>query len=418
MKNRNFPSFIAAYQSFLANRSTPKEYATWAAIWAISAAVERRVWVFTMEEELYPNLFIMLAGPPATGKGLAIQPARSFVASLGPNRVSASSMTSASLVDDLRAADRSIIIPGQKSVDYNCLNIASPEFQVLFPMYDTVTLAKVTDIYDCKPYGETRRGGKGENSFYLERPCMTMLGGTTPEHFFGTFPEAAFRTGFFSRMIIVWGNERPKVKLITKREVNIASKVQKEMTALRADLSIISKRTGEFIFAPEAEDLVETFFRQNHPYGGDPVPSHPRLLYYCARRHAHLCKLMMICALDREVSDEMVLTAEDYQWAYDTLIAAEARMPELFADQNQGGHAQLVSDVHHEMWLLYLRHKKPLPKPVLTRLLASRAKAFEHDTIIKMMVSGGWLEAKMDGKMGVCYVPLSTVPTDSEVKMK
>lgn len=418
MKGRNFPSFIAAYESFLSNKSTPREYATWAAVWAISAAVERRVWTFTMEEELYPNLFVMLAGPPATGKGNAIQPVRALVNGLGPNRVSASSMTSASLVDDLRASDRSIVIPGQQTVDYHCLNICSPEFQVLFPAYDTVILAKVTDIYDCKPYGETRRGGKGDNSFYLERPCMTMLGGTTPEHFFGTFPEAAFRTGFFSRMIIVWGNERHITKLISKREAGASKKVRQEMAALQEDLTIISKYTGEFTFDEESEELVEAFYRQNHPYGGDPVPSHPRLLYYCARRHAHLCKLMMIFALDRGVSDELILTADDYHRAYNLLIATEARMPELFADQNQGGHAQLVSDVHHELWLLYVKHKKPLPKAVLTRLLGARAKAFEHDTIIKMMVSGGWVRTEKDKKLGTCYVPLSDVPTDAERKMK
>lgn len=408
MKKRHYPSFIEGYIDYLSNKPTPKEYARWAAIWAISAAVERRVCTYTMESELYPNIFVMLAGPPAAGKGLAIQPARALVSSLGDNRVSASTLTNAALIDQLRAASRTIIIPGQKAIDYHCLNVVSPEFQVLFPAYDAAMLATVTDIYDCHPYGSRRRGGKGEYDFDLERPCITVCGATTPEHFFTTFPESAFRTGFFSRMFIVWGAERPRGKMVSDRK---ASGARDKFKKLGEDLKIISEYVGEFSFEPIAEELADEFYWANDHHGADPVPTHPRLLYYAARRPTHLVKLMQISAIDRCVDPlNLVLTEFDYRRAFDWLIEMETLIPLLWQDHSQGGEAQMVEDVYHEIWIAYQKSKKPIPKARVVQLFAARTQMFKIETIIKMMISGGWVEPITDDKFGLSFKPRARKP--------
>lgn len=406
-------SFIDAFRALVLPKGAPSEFATWTALWCIAASVERRVFTFTRGEQLFPNLFTFLVGPPGFGKGITIEPARRIVSKVGKNRVSASSMTTASLADDLRAGDRSIINPvTQRAEQYFALNVISPELQVLLPDHDVQILGKITDLYDCKSYSETRRSNKGENSFSLERTCITVLGGTTPEHLFSTFPETAFKTGFFSRTVLVWGDLGDAGDLFAS---GLASEVERTEEELVRQLKHISNDTGQFAWDNDAKVLANTFFKQNFPYGGDPVPSHPRLLNYSTRRTQHLIKLMMLRAVDLGT---FTLTRDIYAWAYDLLIHTEARMPEIFKEQAQGGETQTVNELHHEMAVEFAKTGKPIPKARVWQLFGSRVSAYKIDALVEMAVTGGWLTRATDKVLGQVYVPASRRPTDIERKLK
>lgn len=412
---RRFPSFVEAFRSLVLPKGTPSEFATWTGLWCLSAAIERRAWTFTRGEQLFPNLFTFLIAPPGFGKGLALQPAHRIVNRIGKNWIAARSMTYASIADGLKEGHRTIIDPKtQATTDYWALNILSPELQVLLPEYNTPLLGKITDIYDGGEYSESRRGNKEENTFILPRTLITMIGGTTPEHLFSTFPETAFKTGFFSRIIMVWGDRGDDAgDLFSSGQVEESVKSFED--DLLHDLKLISQQSGKFAWDEGAKGKANAFYLQNKPFGGDPVPSHPRLLYYCTRRTQHLVKLMMLRALDLGT---FVLTAAIYDWAYHILIAAESRMPEIFQEQNQGGEAQTVNDIHHELTVMYIKTKRPIPRSIIYQLFGARVQAFKIEALINMAVTGGWLMRVQDKELGTCYVPRTKLPTETEVKMK
>lgn len=412
MLSRKFPSFIEAFDNLVIPKGSPPEFARWTALWLLGAAVERRVWTFTKGEQLFPNLFVFLIGPPGWGKGLVLEPAHRILSMVGKNRIGAQSMTSASLVDGLRLGQRTMIDPKtQKSSDFHSLNILSPELQVLLPENNVAITGKATYLYDGKAYSETRRDE--EKSFDLERCLLSMLGGTTTSHLFSTFPESAFSSGFFSRTVLVWGTivgEPPDLFAAGSEETVI-----KYEKALGADLKAISETQGQFTWSPEAKEKINVFFRQHYPYGGDPVPSHPRLLHYCTRRTQHLVKLMMLRGIDLS---QFALDGAIFDWAYDLLIGTEALMPEVFKEQNQGGEANLVADVHHELARIYLKTKKPIPRSILYQLLGARTQAYKIEPLINMAVTGGWLEVVHDKVVGKCYIPRAQLPSDEEVRLK
>lgn len=408
--------FIEAFEALVLPKGAPPEFARWSALWALSAAIERRVWTFTKGERLFPNLFVMLLAPPGFGKGLVLEPTRRIVSRLGKNYIGADSVTTASLVDDLRAGQRSIIDPkSQRTEDYYAFNMLSPELQVMLPEHDVKMLGKLTNLYDGKEYSETRRGGKGENSFHLERVIISMLAGTTPEQLFTTFPESAFKTGFFSRTMLIWGDMGESGDLFSAGEDDA---VQQREHSLTAALKSITKTTGQFYFTPEAKNKTNKFYRENYPYGGNPVPSHPRLLYYCTRRTQHLVKLMMLYALSAG-APELILDEYHFDLAYHTLISAEGRMPEIFQEQAQGGEANIVQDIHHQMTTMYVKSGgKPIPKSKLIQLFGARVQAFKINALIDMAVNGGWIKRVTHEKFGTCYTPNSMTPSDTERTMK
>lgn len=407
---RKLPSFIAGFREYLEPMGSPVLFQHWTALWTLSAALERRVWVHTKKMDLFPNIFVILSAPPGIGKSTAMGPGRDLITSIAKDRVSMNSITYASYVDDLRAAKRSIVDSvSQKAIDYYCLNIFSPEFQVLFPDYDTKLLGKMTDIYDGKEYGESRRGGEGKNTFHMERVLVTMLAGTTPEHMFSTFPETAWNTGFMSRTILVWSTE---VQLRSLFDEGGAGDRQL-WEDLKHDIKLISDMYGKFVFNEEAKALIDVFHRSS-VFGGPPHPKHPRLLNYATRRSTHMLKLMMLSAVDRAVED-YVLTRIDYDNAYQWLTAAEAEMPEMFKTQTTSGDVQITSELRHFVMEIYLRTKNtPVPEFMLTKYLLSRTQAFRVQAIIDAAVAAKWLRKEPVGGRGVCYVPLADDPLDED----
>ncbi len=319
-------------------------------------------------------------------------------------------MTHASFADELRNATRAIIDPKtQKAVEYNCLNILSSEFQVLFPQYDTFLLGKFTDTYDGMGYSESRRGGEGKNTFHLPRVLVNMLAGTTPEHLFSTFPESAWGTGFMSRTILVWSTD---VQIRSLFEDNFSTgEPRLQLEALKHEVKAIASMYGEFVFEKEARDRIDAFHKTG-PFGGPPLPSHPRLLNYSTRRTAHLLKLMILSAVDR--GGDYVLTNADYDQAFEWLIEVESQIPEIFKAGNTGGDSQIVNDLHHYVSERYIKTREPVPAYILNNFLLGRTQAMKIEALLTAAVSGGWLKRGTVASKGVCYIPLAKNPSEDE----
>lgn len=403
--NRRFESFVDAFSTFLEKRHAPKEYHLWAGLWCLAAAIERRISTYTRGSDLYPNIFVILLGPPGFGKTTIIKPCRQLVGSLGKDRIAPSSMSFASFADHIKDYQRTIIDPRkQTTITYNCVNICSSEMQVMLPVYDTMLLGKITDIYDCDYYGESRRSA--QNNFEVERTCCSMLAGTTPTHLFHTLPEEAWATGFMSRCFVVWASQIELTSLFGDEDAE--ARDVEFLKLLAQDLKHISELTGRVRFTPEAAAKMDAFGTYGL-MGGPPIPRHPRLLNYAARRTGHLIKLCQLSVIDRK--DELLIEEYDYDRAYDWLIGMELNLPGVFQAHNSGGDSQITEDLHHEMSRIYIeRGGKPLPRRYLVNFLMPRAQAFKHEAIIKAAVGGGWFQEIKDPQFGLLYIPAAESP--------
>ena len=63
---------IEKWRYFLKDLESPDLFIDWGFYSMISTALQRRVWLFPDTFTLYPNLFVLLVGPPAAGKSRVI----------------------------------------------------------------------------------------------------------------------------------------------------------------------------------------------------------------------------------------------------------------------------------------------------------------------------------------------------------
>lgn len=357
--------------------------------------MERRLWITSYEQSFYPNLYVFLVGPPASGKTVALIEARKLWKLVPDLHISPTSMTGASLADGLDAAKRRIVQPNKLPAyfEFNSLIIASPELSTLMPGYDGELMNRLTDIYDCGPYEETRRTAK--TTITIQNSQLNLLAATTPGFLSDLMPQGAWDQGFISRVIMIFSSER-----IIKPLFQIRPSTLKLYNDLLADLKTLSTVVGEFKWEPAAATAMETW----HAAGGPPAPEHPKLQHYTSRRTGHLLKLCMVASASR--GNDLRITAEDYSLALDWLIEAEFFMPDIFKAMVTGGDAASIDETYHFVWQLFAKEKRPVAEHRIIHFLQSRVPAHSIGKVLEMMVRGALLEAVAVENGRVTYKPV------------
>lgn len=401
MAKRKLVSWIDSFVEYTEGTSSPSLFCKWAAIATIAGALERRVWTYTMGSNLYPNMYIILCGPPGVGKTELTKIVWQLWHGIPNHYTAANSLSSAALVDELREASRNIVQPGMPMMSFNSLKISSNELGVLLPSYESDFMNKLTDIYDGHPYGERRRGGEGKHTFQLERPQINMVAACTPGYMTGTIPEGAWDQGFMSRCVLIFSGEKRKTSLFARKDRN-----KTLFNNLREDLMTMGSDAlcGELKFTPEAAELIDAF----NLSGGEPAPTHPKLVGYNARRVAHMLKLMQVSCIDR--GEDFVIEEIDFQNALDWLMEAEFFMPEIFKAMSSGGDGRVIEDTWHFLFSIYIKNKQPIPKHKLWAFLQDRTPSYNIANIEKTMVSSGLLKAQVVKDVGTCYIPAAKDP--------
>lgn len=391
---RRLESWIAGFMRYAEVTVSPTLFAKWGAIAAIAGVAERKVWVHTRGNPLYPNLYIILVANPGIGKTEVTRLIWKLWHGVPNHYTGTNSVNFATVIDELRDASRNIVIPGSPVLSFNSLKICANELGVLIPAYDSAFLNKLTDIYDGLPYGERRRGGAGQNTFQLANPQINMLAATTPGYMTSVLPEGAWNQGFTSRCVLIFSGEKKRVSLFADSKPN-----RELLDDLQHDLNLIANQVGKITFTEEAAIAIDTFDES----GGPPAPTHPKLTHYNSRRTATMLKLMQIACLDR--GEDLIITKHDFDLAYDWLIEAEFSMPDIFKAMTSGGDSNIIDDAWHSLWTSWVKKKQPIPKARLHMFLSARTPAYNIDNIIKAMEGAGLIVKVEINKVGICYEP-------------
>lgn len=390
-------SWIESFCEYTAHLPTPEIFQRWSAIATVAGALERKVWCRIYPGlDTYPNMYIVLVADPGVGKTVLTNEVNKFWQSLGTHKVAASSVTAASLGDELRDAQRDIIRPNCVPVteSFNSLLIASDELSVFLPAYENDFMSKLVTLYDCNPYSERRRT-KSENSYRLEKPQLHMLAATQPSYLQNLMPEGAWDQGFAARVIFVYSGEFIRKPLFGNVEVTNEGLRKR----LAAELKHISKLAGKITFSEEAADALSRW----HMAEGPPIPDHPKLKHYCTRRTLQLAKLCMIAAVDS--SNSLIITLENFQQALSWLVEAESFMPDIFKSMRQGGDAKAMEDVWYFAYQLYSKSKEAIPEWKLVRFLQERTPAHNVQRILDTMVKAELFKTSQIKSVGKCYAP-------------
>lgn len=381
---RKLGSWIDSFVEYTAPLASPLIFRKWAGISCVAGALERKVWTYTRGKNLYPNLYVVLVGPPGVGKSLMLSEIDRIWRACPEINIAPTSVTEASLIDSLNLAKRAKVDPGRGLYEeYNALNVASSEFGVLIPAYDLPFMNTLTSIYDGEIYEQRRRSK--DIHIKIERPFLNLIAGTTPSSLSAFMPEGAWDQGFASRTIFVYSDESVIQPLFQSR--TLSSDHTQLAEALRSDLRLIDKGMyGLYSWEPDAAEALERW----HAAGCPPVPDHPKLQHYIIRRIAHLIKLCVVATASR--TSELIITYGDVDRAMQWLIEAETAMPFLFRASGQTSDDMIMREALN--WLVD-RFKKtgaPVPRYDLVYYLKTKTKVMMIEPTIQTMVAAKMID--------------------------
>lgn len=341
---------------------------------------------------LYPNLYVLLVGPPAVGKTVSISHTEALWRATQELFVAPNSVTKSGLIDALAEASRKVVRMDKTPpyYEFHSLLVPSREFGVLVPQYEQDFMNHLNDLYDCGPVFEERRRSIKDNAKIIN-PQVNLIGGTTPSFLQGFLPEGAWDQGFMSRMILIYSGE---VIMSDLGLMDDEDEVTTDMGILEKDMLVISKLFGKVSWTQEVSDLIGIWRANNCA----PAPEHRKLLHYNGRRILHLLKLCVVSSVSR--SDSLLIELHDYKRALNWLTEAEAYMPDIFKDMANGGDSGAIDDAWSYVYQLWAKEKKGILEHRLIYFLKDRVPSHSVMRVIEMMVRSNLLKEDLDVATG------------------
>lgn len=410
---RNFPDFITTVaDEFFQHMAVPPRFSLWSAIAIISGALECKTWIRTRKGELYPHLYIILCGPAGVGKSLPVGEAARFWSGLPKNFMAPTDMSKAAIIDALNEAECEVRVKDEvPSIrNYNTLKIAGEELSNLIPVYDPGMLSVLQTVYDSKPFVERKRGSN--LLIEIPRPQFILFAGTVPRQLGGAIPAAAWDNGFMSRAILVYEQQGPIVSLFSEDEGNDLVLRGK----IAADLRDIHNIAGRMKFEADALTYMDKWHTSG-PFGGEPVPTHPKLESARTRRSTNILKLCMVSSASR--GNSRIITIADVKRAIDWLLDYEAAAPGAFGEMTGNGDKLNFRTVYHEVFDAWLANgKKPVPERVVLSAISNVVQSHAIRRFYEQMVDIGYFKESHEKNIGRTVIPASPVELDKIVKRR
>lgn len=387
--------WIEDFVEYTKYTGSPAIFRKWGAVSILAAAMERKVWSITRGTPRYPNLYVVLVGPPGVGKTEITWRAGSFIRNLKNHHVAHSSITKAALIDNLFESKKTLVreheIPAV--TEFHSLYVASNELGVLLPAYDSEFMSTLTDLWDCKPYSEKRR--TKNLVIEIKNPQLNILAACTPSYLMGTLPEGAWDQGFTSRTLFVFSAESERVGLFDTPPENAELEA-----SLRSRLDVIGKLYGQVDWTIEARRVITNWDES----GREPEPDHPRLFAYLPRRLDHLLRIAM-CVMVSETG-ELIMRSEHVLRAIDLIVEAEVFMPDIFKMSAGTSHARVIDDTYDYVRRMYVKeNKRPIASSRLYAFIGQRVPAHNVPRVVEVMEKSQLLK-KVIEKTGEAYIPL------------
>lgn len=355
---------------------SPLLFRQWSAIAAIAGLAQRRIWCDIGKGQLFPNQFILLVSPPGVGKSVVLKLVDSLWG-LNPAIYIGDETTTIPGLLDFMTDCTSPVLMGGVPVNTHPLTVAPREYGTYMKAYDLAVLNVLNDFWDCPgKFSEMTRGG-GKNT--LEYPVLNLVSGTQPSFLNNVLPEEAWSLGFCSRLILVYD-----WKAETLRTRDRLKLPPFPLEKYRPAVDALCKWQGQLGFTDEALDFFDTWVVDQHQ---EPVPKHPRLASYVARRSVHWLKVAMCVALAKGESN---ITAETLEKAKVYLLDMETSMPEIFRDMSKESDREILDEI--KLAIIRLTLKEPIfPERKLVQILSTKIATHRIGYFIETLISAGYI---------------------------
>ena len=355
---------------------SPELFRKWCAIAALSGLAQRRIWCDVGKGELFPNQFILLVSPPGVGKSVVLK----LVERLW------------SLSPDIFIGDETTTIPGLLDYMQDCvapasydgvvcqthpISVACRESGTYMKSYDLAALNLLNDFWDCpRSFSEMTRGG-GKNS--LDFPVMNLVSGTQPSYLNNVLPEEAWSLGFCSRLILVYDWRAQQLR--TRERLALKPF---DLAKYEPAVEALTSFQGKLELTEDALDFFDYWIMDEKMA---PLPMHPRLASYVARRPVHWLKVAMCVAL---AFGSKKITKTHLEKAKHLLLEAEAQMPEIFRDMSKQSDKDILDEIRMAIVKLSMR-EEAIPERKLIQLLTTKIATHRVSYFVETMEAAGYI---------------------------
>lgn len=358
--------FISLYLKYTDATECPTFFHRWTAVTSLSAYLGRRVFFNHGHFTLYPNLYTMLIGSPGTKKSSAIKIGAKLLKQAGYKTFAAKKTRQEKFLLDLaEQSERLDEAQGVSTEDclldqnlwgediaiIDCVDnyinkppaecfVAADEFNNFIGLGNTDFISILGELWDYEGVYDYKL--KNSKSIFIPEPTVSILGGNTPTGFSQAFPPESIGQGFFSRLLLIYG-EPSGVKYTFPSPPNLL--IQERLIAFLHRIKI--EVTGEMIMTPEAMKLLDQIYRQWS--GIDDA----RFGHYANRRLTHLIKLCLVITASR-IGNE--IEVGDVVKSNTLLTFTEQLMPKALGEFGKARN----SDITHKVMLSIDAANKPL----------------------------------------------------------
>lgn len=291
---------LERWKFYCKNIHAPAQFIEAGFYFAISAALERRVWVSSGTNKIYANQYVLLVGPAGVGKGLVSGVVDHVLrANKRPNtedepiiRMGPTSGSYQKLVQRMaeKSEIKTYVDENGKSVPYPYASICCilDEFTSFFTEHAGEAVTFFCQVWTGNiPY---ERDTNARGRLYIKNPCVSMLAGTTPANFQRLSKHDIIGTGLDRRLLIVYAesNEWRQFEIPPHTPEQIA-----QMEHLIKHVFLLSHVCGPLVYSEAARERLVDWWSHidkctvsNHYVLRDYHPNKNALLHkLCIARH-------------------------------------------------------------------------------------------------------------------------------------
>jgi hypothetical protein len=323
MSKSNFQKYLNYCKSF----ETTDLYAEFSFYSLIAACLQRRVWCSGGDWGIYPNLYLVFVGEPATGKTNAAKTNINLLRRLVNDRkqqiipTAPDTITVEALIRKLAFGINIINDPlTGKTYAQSPMTFISEELGNLFKKDDQQLVKFLIQGYDCGNYNKELKGSEKTNQCEsISNMCLNFLAATTPINMQEFMSKGLMEDGFLGRAIFLYGGY-PKVRIpffIPTPEQDA------DLRDVELHCRCLTTLIGQCQFTPEALKFFEEWVRNDD--GGQWINEDRKLQFYYGRKKINVIKLAMVIHF-AENYKSMDIELDDVQKALAALARAEVNM--------------------------------------------------------------------------------------------
>jgi len=332
--------FFSQYLSYVSETEVPVFFHRWAAISGLGAYLGRDFHFSHGHFTVNTNVYCMLIGNPGTRKSTAIKMMKQLLIKAGYTTIAADKTTKEKFLLDLSGDDlkdsEDILTANLFGDSVNghpreCF-IMADEFNDFFGNGNIEFISLLGTLWDYSGTYSSRV--KNSKSVSIYNPTISILGGNTPTGFSIAFPTDILGQGFFSRLLLIYGEPSGrKIPFPKAPSQELTDSLVKQLTAIKAIVH------GEASLTSAAEKLL------SHIYTSWKGLPDVRFESYSNRRFTHLLKL---CLIHSAATASIKITHETVIYANTVLHYTEHFMSKALGEFGKAKH----SDVSHKIMQL------------------------------------------------------------------